>query len=266
VIRLIGIDVDGTLVGESGVVAERVWAAAERARARGIRLALCSGRPAFGIAASYARRLDSDGWHVFQNGACVVDLESERSRSAAIAPEIVHEQIARARATHELLELYSDRDWVVEISPPWSHQHAKLLGVPLFVRPFESLTEPVVRAQWLLSPEAAAPVLAAPHPELDMAQSTSPLMPNTWFIGLTKRGVNKGSAIRAICEEYGVALSDVMYVGDAGNDLPALSIVGHPVAMADAADAVKQLAVRHVGRAEDGAVADAIEFALSTWS
>jgi hydroxymethylpyrimidine pyrophosphatase-like HAD family hydrolase len=54
-------------------------------------------------------------------------------------------------------------------------------------------------------------------------------------------------------------------VGDAGNDLPALSVVGHPVAMADAPEAVKQAAARSVGRAEDGAVADAIEFAVSTW-
>ncbi|MEJ1962881.1 MAG: HAD hydrolase family protein [Gammaproteobacteria bacterium] len=55
-IKLIGIDVDGTLVGSSGIVPPEVWDAAERARVRGIQLVLCSGRPAFGVAFDYARR------------------------------------------------------------------------------------------------------------------------------------------------------------------------------------------------------------------
>ena len=52
-IRLVGIDVDRTLVGSAGSAPERVWRAAERARAAGIRLALCSGRPAFGVTGSF---------------------------------------------------------------------------------------------------------------------------------------------------------------------------------------------------------------------
>ncbi|MEY4580244.1 MAG: haloacid dehalogenase-like hydrolase, partial [Pseudomonadota bacterium] len=61
-------------------------------------------------------------------------------------------------------------------------------------------------------------------------------------------------------------LEDVMYIGDAGNDLVALAIVGHPVAMADASPAVKQAARRIIGRAQDGAVAEALEIALASWA
>jgi hydroxymethylpyrimidine pyrophosphatase-like HAD family hydrolase len=88
-IGLIGIDVDGTLVGSSGIVPEFVWEAAERARAAGIRLALCSGRPAFGTAREYARRLDAEGWHMFQNGASVVYLPTGDSRSTPLPREHV---------------------------------------------------------------------------------------------------------------------------------------------------------------------------------
>jgi len=72
-IHLVGIDVDGTLLGSSGNVHPEVWGVAQRARTAGIHLALCSGRPAFGLALEYARRLDADGWHVFQNGASIVN-------------------------------------------------------------------------------------------------------------------------------------------------------------------------------------------------
>ena len=55
------------IVGASGIVHPKVWAAVERAQEAGIRLALCSGRAAFGVALEYARRLDPSGWHMFQN-------------------------------------------------------------------------------------------------------------------------------------------------------------------------------------------------------
>ena len=42
-IQLIGVDVDGTLVGASGEVLPVVWDAALRARESGIHVALCSG-------------------------------------------------------------------------------------------------------------------------------------------------------------------------------------------------------------------------------
>ena len=265
-IRLVGIDVDGTLVGHSGVVAPIVWQAVQTARAAGIRLALCSGRPAFGIALEYARQLDSAGWHIFQNGSSVVDLATNRSRSAPIAQDVIAELVARARDSHQLLELYSDRDWAVESTSEWAYAHATLLGVPLATRAFEALGAPVVRAQWLLGERDAQDYIAAPHPQLEIAHATSPLMPDTHFIGLTARGVSKGSALRSVAEAYGISLEDTMYIGDAGNDLPALTIAGHPVAMQDASPAVLALARHVVGRAEDGGVAQALGIAMATSS
>ena len=43
-IRLICLDVDGTLVGSSGEVPDEVWRATDALRERGVRLAVCSGR------------------------------------------------------------------------------------------------------------------------------------------------------------------------------------------------------------------------------
>lgn len=262
-IRLIGIDVDGTLVGSSGTVHPAVWKNAERARAAGIHLSLCSGRPAFGTALAYAQRLEPDGWHIFQNGASVLDLATGQSRSVELPPGAVNEAIARARKTGDVLELYSDRHYVSESTSEWAHAHAELLGVPFEPRPFESFAEPIVRAQWLLPPEQAEAFGKAAHPGLELAESTSPLMPDARFVGLTKAGVSKGSAIRAVAAAYEVPLENVMYVGDANNDLSALQIVGCPVAMGNADPGVIRVAKRVVGHVDTGALADAIEWALS---
>src|SRR5262249_45303813 len=159
--------------------------------------------------------------------------------------------IGQARSTGEDLELYGDTEYVEESTSDWARRHAELLGVPHEPQPFESLRQPVVRAQWLLSPERAREFTSVPHPGLEVAQSGSPLMPNTQFVGLTREGVTKGSAMRSIAEEYGVPLRDVMYVGDSGNDLSALRIVGHPIAMGNADPAVLAAARQVVGRVDD---------------
>jgi len=262
-IQLIGIDVDGTLVGTGGVIHPRVWEAVARARERGIHLALCSGRPAFGLALEYARRLEPEGWHVFQNGASILNLATGRSRSVAIPVHWVETLIEEARHTGEVLELYSDTEYVVESPSPWSKEHADLLGVPFDPRPLDSLAPPIVRAQWLLSAQRAPDFTNAPHPGLEVAQSSSPIMVGTQFVGLTHEGVTKGSAMRSIAEEYGVPLENVMYAGDAGNDLSALRIVGHPIAMGNADPAVKAAAKHTVDLVDRGGLAQALEMAIA---
>lgn len=261
-VRLIGVDVDGTLVGASGEVLPAVWEAAERVRAAGIHLALCSGRPAFGVARDYARRLDPKGWHVFQNGASTVHLGDHRSLSVTIEPESVRALIDEARRTRRVLELYTDTDYATESETRWDREHADLLGLPFKPRRFEDLQGGIVRAQWLVSPEDAPVVMREAPANLEVAQSNSPIMPDVWFIGLTRQGVSKGSALRAIAAEYGTTLENVMYVGDAGNDLSALRIVGTPVAMGNADAAVREVAKHVAGHVDRGGLIDAFELAI----
>ncbi|MFL6602814.1 MAG: HAD-IIB family hydrolase [Steroidobacteraceae bacterium] len=254
---------DGTLVGTGGFIHPSVWDAAVRARESGIHLALCSGRPAFGVALEYARRLEAGGWHIFQNGASVIHFATGKSRSVAIPLEWKEKLIQQARRTGEDLELYSDGTYVAESTSTWAREHAELLGVTFEPRPLESLTQPIVRAQWLLSRERAREFTSAPHPGLEVAQSGSPLMPDTQFVGLTHEGVTKGSAMRSVAEGYGIPLQDVMYVGDAGNDLSALRIVGHPIAMGNADPAVLEAAGHAVGHVNQGGLAEALEIAIN---
>ncbi len=250
------------MVGRSGEVSPLVWQAAEQARAAGIHLALCSGRPAFGVAAEYARRLDDDGWHIFQNGASIVHLATRESRSTPLPEGCVRGLISQARETGQVLELYGDDDYVAESEAPWASQHAELLGLPFRPRPFETLSPPLVRAQWLLSPEDAEHVHAPP--ELEMAKSTSPLMPDVSFVGLTRKGVSKGSAMREIAAAYRIDMRDVMYIGDSGNDLSALRVVGHPIAMANADPQVIKAAARTVGHVDEAGLAEALQIAVAS--
>ncbi len=262
-VRLVCVDVDGTLVGTGGVVHAEVWGAARELRASGVRIAICSGRPALGVAVDYARRLDAEGWHSFQNGASVMHFAHGESRSVALPPGVVPALIAQARRTGRMLELYSDSAYAIESTGSEARAHAALLGVPFEPRAFESLPGPIVRAQWMVPFGETQTVLAESYAGLEVAPSTSPVMPHTQFISLTHAGIDKAHAVRTMATAYGIALADVMFVGDSANDLPAMSIVGTAVAMANAEPHIMQVATHTVGHVDAGGLADAFRAATS---
>lgn len=261
-VELICIDVDGTLVGSSGTVLPAIWPAAARARARGIRLSICSGRPAFGSTRHYAECLDADGWHVFQNGASVVHLPTGRSRSAPLPAGTIAELVERSRRLGRTLELYTDDAYAVETDDERARRHAGLLGLPFAPRPFDALRGPIVRAQWLIPSDELDDLAAEPHPGLNVSPSTSPVMPDTTFVNLTVAGVDKAHAVAVVAREYGIGLDRVMVVGDGHNDAAAMRAVGYPVAMANADDAAREAGRIHVGHVDEGGLVEALELAV----
>lgn len=265
-VKLVCIDVDGTLVGAGGRVAERVWLAAAGAARAGIHLALCTGRPAFGVTRTLAERLSPDGWHAFQNGASLVRLSTNESRSASLRTETVTDLKRRAKKTGRILELYSDHGYVVESTSEKVVQQAAILGVPYALGSLEAVTWPVVSAQWLIPHDELPAVTSEEHDGFDLGPSTAPDMPDTCFVNLTPPGIDKASAVRALGEIYGCALSDVMFVGDGLNDVAAMQIVGYPVAMANADPALLALAKYRVGDVDGGGLADALALAIQSAS
>ncbi len=263
VIKLVCLDVDGTLIGASGRVHPRVWTAVDRARTAGIHLAVCSGRPGFGITRDIAARVAPAGWHSFSNGASILHLGTGRTRSAELPPDALRMLIERARHTGHPLELYGDSSYAVDVDTDRTRRHAALLGIPLALQPLTEFCEPVVRAQWLLAHDDAEPVLSAPYPGLDRVASLAPTMADTVFVSLMRHGVDKGMAVRLKAAEYGVPLEQVMYVGDGLNDVPAMRLAGWSVAPRDAEPHAHAEAESFVSPADEGGVAEALEMALA---
>ncbi|WP_412029097.1 Cof-type HAD-IIB family hydrolase [Deinococcus yunweiensis] len=260
---LICVDVDGTLVGTGNTVRDDVWAAMAHARSLGVRIALCSGRPAVGHALDYARRLDGDGWHVFQNGASIVNVGSGQSLSEPMPEGSVDALLAHADATGRLLEVYTDTDYGFNLPGELAERHAALLGLPYAPRDPSSLSGPLVRAQWVVPLGEQAEVMAEPHEGLSLHPAGSPAMPDTMFISVTKAGIGKGYAVKKIAQGYGLSMDRVMMVGDGENDVAAMNVVGHPVAMGNAVPLARAASRYTVADVDAGGLREAVELALT---
>lgn len=268
-VRLICLDLDGTLIGVTNEVHPRVWETAARARAQGLQLAICTGRPALGQTRAYAEQLDPAGWHIFQGGASITRLSDGEGLSEHLPPGAVDE-LARLRAeTGWVLELYSDQDYVCDQPADGTDAarmaiaHAELLKLDYVVRPLDSLQGQAVRGQWVVSDAQLEDVMKRALPGLHYASATSPSVPGVHFVSVTAPNVDKCSAIRRLAEDViGCGLAETMMVGDGLNDLSAMQLVGYPVAMANGEPELQKVCPYRAGHVDDGGAADALELAM----
>ncbi len=81
----------------------------------------------------------------------------------------------------------------------------------------------------------------------------------TLNIEITKRGTSKGLALKSVADSLGIAMDEIMAIGDNENDLSMLTAVGRGVAMANAAPRVKESMTCHTASCDEHGVARAIE-------
>ncbi len=256
---LICLDVDGTLVGSAGSPTAAVWGAAERARARGQRLTLCTARLAAGPTRDWAERLDPEGWHIFHTGAARWNPASGAVPTEPLGADIVAACAAIAVDRGWVFEAYSWDDYVVDSDHDLARDHAALLALPFHRRPLSDLAEPIVRVQFVVPTAEAAAALAAAPGGAAASAATSPVMPGAAFVSLTVAGVSKAGGIAAVAAVLGVSVAQVMMVGDGHNDLPAIEAVGWGVAMGNAEAEVKAAARLQVGPVDQDGAAEAID-------
>lgn len=263
-IRLLLLDIDGTLVGQGGVH-ESTWPALDEARRAGIRLGICTGRIGLGYARALAREVASDGLHIFQSGAVVSPPEGPPAHASTLPDESFRALVEMSRREREPLEAFTPDGFFLESHTELLRVHAHHLELQPVVTDLLTLEGPVVRAQWVVD-ESRWPHFRALTESLSglaINPATAPWAPGAVFSNITRAGTNKGSALRWLAAHLGLDIAEVAMVGDGENDLDAIEAAGLGIAMGNAHASVRAKAHVTVADADAGGVAEAVGLVLA---
>lgn len=247
------LDVDGTLLDATGVITPSVRAAVARA-AVAAHVVVATGRTVLGTIAVLEALGLRTGTAICSNGAVRVDAATGTATALARfnpapALRVLDERVPGA---HYAVEHLDTGHRLSAAFPP-----AVLSGPTAVVTRAELVAEETTRAiAWWPELDSRAAQLGLDGVELPGATGTLDLQGFAWLT-LVAAGVSKASALALVCAELGVAVTDVLAVGDGTNDTEMLAWAGRGVAMGQAPEVVRSAADAVTGTvAQDGAAAE----------
>lgn len=279
-IRLVALDLDGTVVDSQGRIPPENREAIARAVAGGVEVAIATGRR-YDFALPIVSQLPQPLTLILSNGAVVKDRGGRTLMRRLLPRTSARDVLARTRAHRPRAALIFDRPragQVVFEEIDWEHpRHRRFFETN---RPFvseiapleDALTEDPVQVMFT-GPCAAMRGLyddLRTHPDHQIGYSvalTEYQHRDFSLVDIVQAGCSKGAALRAWTQRQGLTPAEVMAVGDNLNDLEMLEFAGRPVVMGNGVESLK-LRGWAVTRSNDQAgVADAIEtFVLKTAS
>lgn len=145
--------------------------------------------------------------------------------------------------------------------PHWD----EVIGQPLgTVADHPALLDQIIKATIVTVTEAqrAEVEQAVDALGLTAGAATSPVTPGLTYINITHPEIDKGTAVVAAADSLGVGTEAVVAVGDGANDLPMLQAAGTAIAMADAPNALIDIAHHVVPAVGDDGAAVALDAVL----
>jgi len=256
--------VDGTLVGHGAYPSPRVTEAIQAAKARGVTVALGTGR-ATEACYHLLSHLDLHGLHIFFDGAAVIDWPSKDTIFLQALPPRAAERLIELSREYDLfLEIYAHDFYFIERDGALAeHQRRKLQINPLVTDLFNLINRIKIVKGQLLAADAEqkrrADLVTQEMEKLcKMSWSLDPSN-NIYFGNAISRYVSKASALRDMADYLGIDLSQILAIGDSFNDLPIFEVAGTSVAMGHAPAGLKQLANWVAPSVDQDGVAIAIE-------
>ena len=274
-IRLIALDIDGTLVGPDFRVSDRTRAAIAEAVRRGVRVSLATGRMA-SSAAVYANQLGIVEPIVAHQGAVIRAMPTRRERPTAEAQPwrgrvgrllhheplpaaVVRDAIAWCRA-HGLEPHVNNLERIVAwAGDPSFDDYSGYLGPGARVVDdlAAAITTPMSKV--ISVGEPPRPMELIDEARRAFAGRADATVSHPRFLEFVAPGVSKGGAVAWLAHRAGVPHSQVMTIGDALNDLEMIEDAGHGAAMASAPADVRRVARYVTGPVEEDGAAELIE-------
>lgn len=269
-IRLLVLDIDGTIAGVENTIREPVKQAVLAAQSKGVQVAIATGRM-YRSALRFHRDIGSTLPLMAYQGALVKDPQTQTVHRHWTVSKLLAAQLLDYFEQPEWRSLlsvhfYIDDQLYVRSLTPETVAYSERSGIePIAVGDLRPTLDQEPTKVLALSDDIA--VIDRMLGSLRRLYTPAELYLTTsvaTFFEATNPLVNKGTAVRYLAEDYlGLQAEQVMVVGDNFNDVEMIEYAGIGVAMGDAPDAVKASADWVAPSVElDGAAAAIEEFLL----
>jgi len=258
-IRLIALDLDGTLLNSAVKVSERNADAVKRALDAGVKVVLATARW-YLLAKRNAERLGIDTPLICNNGAVVKRPQD--------GDELLHLHLDQELA-RDVTALADEHGWETFTTIEDTTYMRMRPGIipeklPAGLRVSEHQAEEAARAQptavLVYGDEAVNEISQRFLPAFDGRANFSLNRPVglPHYVILTHPDAGKASALEIVCDDLDVPLSEVMAMGDSESDLEMLRLAGLGIAVNNSPDEVKRAAL-HIAPTND---ADGVAWAI----
>ena len=247
-IRLIALDIDGTIIGDDGIIGPRTRAAIAEALRRDVAVSLVTGRMV-SSAMRFARELGlSDPVVGYQGGLirAMPPPDSERLGRllvhTAIGADTARRIITWTREHGLDPHINHLERFILRDDDPNADDYSAFMGARAELVPdlVEAIRHPVTKV--LAVGEPPMPVEMARLARADFAGAADVTISHPKFLEFVAPGVSKGRAVRFLARRRRVPLGAVLAIGDQWNDLEMLMTVGHGTAMPSAPEGVRAVA------------------------
>ncbi|HLX84504.1 MAG TPA: Cof-type HAD-IIB family hydrolase [Terriglobales bacterium] len=271
-LRLIAIDIDGTLLNPEFRISETDLTTLRRAHAQGIEVILATGRR-HAFALPIAQQLGFDLWLISSNGAITRSLSGETFHRDMLPAPTCRELVTVMQEFRGQTVLTFDSgtagtivlERLDELEGSIKHWLQKNMQYIRFVVPIEdALTTDPVQAMFcgpvaemqrvlrmLESSGLPVTVLRTEYPGRDLS-----------IIDVLNTGCSKGHALKRWANHRGITPEQVMAVGDNYNDIEMLAFAGHPFIMGNASEELRTYGWKLTRSNAESGVSAAVEHVL----
>ena len=276
-IRLLAVDIDGTLLNSRGQLPDTHRDALVDAAAAGVEVALVTGRT-FHFARPVAQLLPIPLTLIVNNGALVKRTDGTTEIRNLLSRDIARRVLAGTQAYEDSVALVFDPDplpggnverQIVFERMDWSHpdrrgyyekNKASIASVPSALA--DALTEDPVQVMFNggVGPMRALVEALTSMPESDRfcVSITEYERRDFSLVDVNAQDCSKGTTLGRLAANRGWTRDTVMAVGDNLNDVAMLDFAGTAVVMGNATDALKARGYEVTRSNDEGGLADAV--------
>ena len=258
--RLVGLDIDGTLMHWGGSISDAVVEAVEKVRMCRTHVVLATGRTIIGTMPVAERLGIRRGWAVCANGAVTVRLNPASPGGYDIVEKVTFDPTAALELIREEMPdaFFAVEDLGVGFRVNREFPMGELDGRQIVVDSFEELSTHEVTRVVIRKPDADVSHFDALVRQIGLSDVTYAVGYSAW-LDLTPAGVSKASALESLRRQLGVYPDHTVAVGDGYNDVDMLRWAGTSAAMGNAPGVVRDVAEQVLGSVDEDGVLPLLE-------